>query len=324
MKRSFRILSLAVLMSVVMLGAGIQTTPHTALAAPQDPQLEQIEKELEGFLKYLMEVQRELFNLEQRALGVQYIEEVVKIEWENWKLETKIHEIAGSFLKAESAFLEIKEKKVYEAKETRDLKRILLLLKVEEEVALVKAKIAACWLESSMIEEKLAVFKKKFFMKLEYLPDQVNDVPASKSRGCGTPPIGRGSLFQSFTPSASSLGAIDLRLRAGGGFPHTGYDTTARIRSGTPDGPVLGTKTAFVPGPQTTGAQLEVRFEFSPQISLVPGDTYVIEWISPEEGGRILTWMVAETDPCPGGTAFGCTGIAIPEEDSIFITYSSR
>ena len=87
---------------------------------------------------------------------------------------------------------------------------------------------------------------------------------------------------------------------------------------------MLGTKTAFVPGPQTTGAQLEVRFVLSPQISLVPGDTYVIEWISPEEGGRILTWMVAETDPYPGGTAFDCTGIAIPEEDFIFITYSSR
>lgn len=166
MKRGLRILSLAVLISVVMLGAGIQTTPHTALAAPQDPQLEEIEKELEGFLKYLMEVQGELFNLEQRALGVQYIEEVVKIEWENWKLETKIHEIEGSFLKKENDFLEIKEDLVLKAKETGDLERILLLLKVEEEVALVKAKIAACWLESSMIEEKLSVFKKKFFMKL--------------------------------------------------------------------------------------------------------------------------------------------------------------
>jgi len=165
MKRSFRILSLAVLMSVLMLGAGIQTTPHTALAAPQNPQLEEIEKKLEGFLKYLMEVQAKLFEHEKWALNVQDIKEVFKIEWENLKLETKIHEIAGSFLKAESAFLEIKEKKVYEAKETRDLKRILLLLKIEEEVALVKAKIAASWLESSMIEEKLAIFKKKFFMK---------------------------------------------------------------------------------------------------------------------------------------------------------------
>lgn len=166
MKRGLRILSLAVLISVVMLVTGIQTTPHTALAAPQDPQLEKIENELEGFLKDLMQVQGELFNLEQRALGVQYIKEVVEIEWENWKLETKIHEIESSFLKVEGAFLEIKEEKVYEAKETGDLKRILLLLKVEEEVALVKAKIAASWLESSIIEEKLAVFKKKFFMKL--------------------------------------------------------------------------------------------------------------------------------------------------------------
>ena len=165
MKRSFRILSLAVLMSAVMLGAGIQTTPHTALAAPQDPQLEEIEKKLEGFLADLMEVQARLFEHEKWALNVQDIKEVFEIEKANLTFEKKIHGIADSFLKVEGAFLEIKEKRVKEAKETGDLKRILLLLKVEEEVALVKAKIAACWLESSMIEEKLSVFKKKFFMR---------------------------------------------------------------------------------------------------------------------------------------------------------------
>ncbi len=109
---------------------------------------------------------------------------------------------------------------------------------------------------------------------------------------------------------------------AGGNFPANGYETTIRIRSGTPDGPVLGTATTFVPGPHTTGTQLNVRFDFSPRILLIPGNTYVIEWICPEEGGSILTWVVADDDPYSGGTAFGCTGVSIPDEDFIFITYT--
>ena len=165
MRTCLRVLCIAVVMSAVILGAGIQTTLNTAVAAPQDRQLEEIEKELEGFLADLMKVQTELFEHEKHALGVQNMSEVFEIEKRNLTLEKDIHGIEESFLKVEGAFLEIKEKRVKEAKETGDLKRILLLLKVEEEVALVKAKIAACWLESSMIEEKLSVFKKKFFMR---------------------------------------------------------------------------------------------------------------------------------------------------------------
>jgi hypothetical protein len=152
--------------------------------------------------------------------------------------------------------------------------------------------------------------------------DQVNDAPTGKSRGCGT---SRRSLFQSFTPSASILAAVDLRLRAGGRFPGTGYDTTIRIKSGTPEGPVLrnATATTFVPGPQVPGAQLAVCFEFSAQIPVTPGDTYVIEWISPPEGGPILSWLFAEDGSYPGGTAFGCTKRAIPDGDFIFTTYKA-
>jgi hypothetical protein len=155
--------------------------------------------------------------------------------------------------------------------------------------------------------------------KKKYLPDQTNDFQANKSRGCGG---GTNSLFQSFTPSLSPLGAIDLRLRAGGEFPDKGYNTTIIIRSGTPDGSLLGTKTVFVPGPQALGAQLEVRFEFPLPIQLVPGNTYVIEWISPPEGDGVLTWMVAEGNPYTGGTAFGCTKISIVGEDFLVRTYA--
>ena len=98
-----------------------------------------------------------------------------------------------------------------------------------------------------------------------------------------------------------------------------GYTATVKIRSGANDGPVLATARTFVPGPQPPGAQLLAHFKFSPQLEITPGEIYVIEWIA--ESGRILTWMVAEGNPYPGGIAFGCTGVAIPDEDFIFETY---
>lgn len=135
--------------------------------------------------------------------------------------------------------------------------------------------------------------------------------------------MGTGSRFQSFTPSASSLDAVDLLLRAGGSFPTTGYDTTIKIRSNDPQGTVLGTATTFVPGPLTSGVQQMVRFSFSGAISLTPGQTYIIEWISPQEGGVILGWMGADTNPYPYGTAFGCWGTSIDDTDFVFMTYST-
>jgi hypothetical protein len=154
-------------------------------------------------------------------------------------------------------------------------------------------------------------------------PDQVNEFTTGTSYGCGTPPMGTGSRFQSFTPSASSLDAVDLLLRAGGSFPTTGYDTTIKIWPNDPQGTVLGTATTFVPGPLTSGVQQMVRFSFSGAISLTPGQTYIIEWISPQEGGVILGWMGADTNPYPYGTAFGCWGTSIDDTDFVFITYST-
>ncbi len=147
--------------------------------------------------------------------------------------------------------------------------------------------------------------------------DQANDVGATISYGCGITPGGLGSLFQSFTPGASPLVAVDIRLRAGGGFPDEGYDTVINIREGTHDGDVLGTATTFV----TTliGTQIVVNFEL-PEIEVTPGNTYVIEWISP--GDSVLTWMGPGSDTYAGGTAFGCTGITISYLDFIFTTYT--
>ena len=148
--------------------------------------------------------------------------------------------------------------------------------------------------------------------------DQVNAASAEKSRGCGAT---QGSLFQSFTPSVTNLAAVDLRLRAGGSFPSEGIETTVTIRSGGVGGDVLGTRTAFVSGPQPTGTELTVRFQFGPLLPLVPGEPYIIEWTTP--GDAILTWMVAEDNPYDVGIAFGCSGQGIEDEDFIFTTYAS-
>lgn len=147
--------------------------------------------------------------------------------------------------------------------------------------------------------------------------DQINDVDTGTSVGCGGP----NSLFQSFIPNVSSLPAVDLRLRAGGSFPNIGYETTINIREATTDGAVLATATTLVPGPQDTGAQIDVRFNFSPEIVLTPGNVYVIEWIE-TDNDTILTWMRAEGDTYTDGNAFGCGGMnPIVDKDFIFTTF---
>jgi hypothetical protein len=117
------------------------------------------------------------------------------------------------------------------------------------------------------------------------------------------------------------LAGVDLKLRVGGQFPNHGYSTTIRIRSGSPSGQVLGTASTFVTGPKATGTQLVVSFDFMPEIVLTPGNTYVIEWISPSEGGVVLSWFASNYNSYPGGTAFGCYGDPASSIDFIFRTY---
>ena len=98
-----------------------------------------------------------------------------------------------------------------------------------------------------------------------------------------------------------------------------GHNTTIKIRSGTSDGSVLAATTTLVPGPLYPGAQPIASFRFSGPTEGSPNEAYFIEWIPP--GDKLLTWMAAEGNPYLRGTAFGCTGIAIPDEDFIFTTY---
>ena len=146
--------------------------------------------------------------------------------------------------------------------------------------------------------------------------DQENDPAASTSFGCGDTL----SLYQSFTPTQSSLARVQLRLRAGGDFPMAGVNTTIKIRSVSPTGSVLGTATTFVPGPVTAATQLLVDFDFDPPLTVTTEAIYVIEGVSLE--ASFLSWMGTSTNPYAGGTAFRCTGSAMSRTDLNFRTFS--
>ncbi|MFX1462831.1 MAG: hypothetical protein ACFFBF_07240 [Promethearchaeota archaeon] len=100
--------------------------------------------------------------------------------------------------------------------------------------------------------------------------DQINDAPTGYRLM-----LQMGNCFQSFTPQVVSLNAVDLRLIVNE-LPDEGYNTTIIIRADRPDGQVLGSVTKFIQGPIKGEQEVEVKFEFSEAISLIPGETYVI------------------------------------------------
>ena len=146
-------------------------------------------------------------------------------------------------------------------------------------------------------------------------PDQMNGDPGGSYESCSAD---LGSLFQSFTPTLSSLAAIDLSLRGGGQFPAEGYESTVYIRSQAHDGTILGSATATVRSIYYTEA---FRYCFSPPLSVTPGMSYIIEWAAPEQGSEVLSWCVKDGNPYPGGMAFSCAGEPSPDADFVFRTY---
>ena len=142
--------------------------------------------------------------------------------------------------------------------------------------------------------------------------DQTNDPPSSGSVAC---PV---QTSQSFTPAASSLVAVDLRLEADESNPPPpgGAPATVNIRSGSPTGPIVGSATATVP---STTADSLVHFDFAAPLVLTPEATYVIELVV----GPTVRWRLSgEVDPYPRGAAFYC-GTAPLAGDFNFITYAA-
>jgi hypothetical protein len=152
-------------------------------------------------------------------------------------------------------------------------------------------------------------------------PDQANLVDTGSSMGCGTPPMGTGSLFQGFTPALVPLKHVMVRLRAGGDFPAAGTTSTLTIRAGFPRGTDVASASVIVAGPRATGELVDVRFPF-PHATLTPGKLYVIGWSTPRGGDAVLSWMVAFGNTYPRGHAYGCSGNDLPNNDFIFATYA--
>lgn len=153
--------------------------------------------------------------------------------------------------------------------------------------------------------------------------DQENDPATNTSFGCGTTGL---SLYQSFTPAASPLVAVELRLRAGGSFPSNGTTTDIHVRDGGPSGPILSSASASVSGPLSAGDEVLVRHVLPQDLTVSSTDTLVVEWVSP--GGQstnsdaILTWMGRQDDPYPEGHMFGCTGNTRLNDDVNFRTFT--
>jgi hypothetical protein len=146
--------------------------------------------------------------------------------------------------------------------------------------------------------------------------DQVFDLASGTSNSC---PGGIGSIFQSFTPTAVNLAAVQLRTRDGGSFPAEGYSSTIRIRQGSPTGEVLATVTTQLSG---AGGQRLVTYALESPIALTPGSVYVIEMVDVE--ASILSWIgTSEGNPYAGGNAFGCSpgAVSIADQDRNFKTF---
>jgi len=161
------------------------------------------------------------------------------------------------------------------------------------------------------------------FARAEEVVDQKNDPVSTDSYHCGAPPILNKSISQSFVPAQDNVTAVELRLRAGTAFPSTDFKTTIRIRAGSPTGTVLAESSAEVPASQANLAQVLVRFDFD-DVALTPGDTYLLEWDTPDN--TILSWMGADDeDRYSAGTAYSCAGTVWKGgiTDFSFITYAT-
>jgi len=154
--------------------------------------------------------------------------------------------------------------------------------------------------------------------------DQRNTPPGSTTYGCGSSGL---SLFQGFTPRGGDVVAVELGLRAGGGFPAAGTKLTLSLRDGGPSGALIGTATAEVAGPLAPGASIAPRFVFQPPARVQAGAPATIELHSPAPEGTpaaaVASWFGTDGDPYPRGQAFGCTGGPVPDRDQHFVTFTS-
>lgn len=154
--------------------------------------------------------------------------------------------------------------------------------------------------------------------------DQANSVIDASNMVAWTP------KYQSFTPTASQLKAVELVMGFDRSYlPTEGQDQIIKIRLGAFDGPVLGMSNFFIDRNRMIGSRrVIVPFMFSSPIPLIPGKVYVIEWAAGSRGAY-PGWWASNLNPYPGGTAIwytkwrGSTPVYNPitDTDFLFTTY---
>jgi hypothetical protein len=133
--------------------------------------------------------------------------------------------------------------------------------------------------------------------------------PTADTFGASCGEVGA-SLFQSFTPTASTLVAVGVYLNQPANVP-----TTLRIRGGGPAGVVLATVTASFPA----GAPQPLHFDLPSPLAVIPGAIYVIEVVFPH---LFSSWLITSPGGSyPGGQSFGCEANPNPTSDFHFVTY---
>ena len=110
-----------------------------------------------------------------------------------------------------------------------------------------------------------------------------------------------GGSAQGFTPTASSLTAVDLFLFSF--VPDQATTLTVNIRGGTHDGAILGTTTIDFPAGvgATQASPSEVQVVFATPVSLTPGSLYYIQ-IEPDGGAALAA--ATSGDAYTGGIAY--------------------
>ena len=127
-------------------------------------------------------------------------------------------------------------------------------------------------------------------------------IDQSNSGGPGGSPFPSSDLAQSFKPTLSSLGFVELGLSG----PLSGTPTRVRVdlRDGGIAGPVIGSAVALIENNISLPVSVIdlTRFEFSPPVTVVPGNTYVIDLV--HISGGIGIWEVINPGFYPDGGAF--------------------
>ena len=135
----------------------------------------EIEEKIEALLECIDDAYGHLLEAEELLVELETVVEagdldaaielLLVTEESNFRFESRLNVLAQDFVGVEEWFLSVKQEVLHEAL-YGDLVSALLLLKVEEEIALTKAVLARAWASSSILEQELCIQKKRLLIKI--------------------------------------------------------------------------------------------------------------------------------------------------------------